>query len=76
MADGRRSRPYKYRVEFRHRDDDFFDMPASRTVNARNQREAIQKFRRTPLYERNRRNMIVEGAQREPRKRKSGTWGF
>jgi len=71
-----RTQRYKYRVEFRHRDDSFFDMPASRTVNARNQREAVQRFRRTPLYEKNRRNIIVEGATREPRRRKNGTWGF
>jgi hypothetical protein len=63
---------YRYRVEYRHRDDDFWDMPASRTVNARNQREAIGKFRRSQPS----RNVIIEGAQREPRKRKNGTWGF
>ncbi len=63
---------YQYRVEYRHRDDDFWDMPASRTVNARNQREAVSKFRRDSRSK----NIVVEGAQREPRKRKNGTWGF
>jgi len=63
---------YRYRVEYRHRDDDFFDMPASRMVNARNQREAVSKFRRTSRSK----DVVVEGAQREPSKRKNGTWGF
>ena len=76
MSDGRMSRPVKYRVEFRHRDDDFWDFPAYRYVNARNQREATRKFRETPLYRNNRRNMIVEGATREPRRQKSGRYGF
>jgi hypothetical protein len=76
MTDGRRSRPYKYRVEFHHRDDGMFELPDSRIVNARNQREATRKFRGTPLYRNNRRDMVVDGATREPRKQRSGRWGF
>jgi len=63
----------KYRVEFRHRDDDFWDFPAYRYVNARNQREAVKKFRNTPIARRNRGNMIVEGATRDDSKLRKGT---
>jgi hypothetical protein len=66
------SQKYRYRVEFRHKNDDFWDMPSSRVVNARNQREAIRKFKSG----RNAKNMVIEGATREPRKRKNGTWGW
>ena len=72
MPDARRSRPYRYRVEFRHKDDSRWDMPSARIVNARNQREAIRKFKSG----RNTKNMVIEGAQRESRKRKDGTWGW
>jgi len=64
---------HQYRVEFRHRDDDFWDFPAYRYVNARNQREAVTKFRSTPLAKRNRGNMIVEGASRDDSKLRKGT---
>ena len=51
----------RYRVEFRHKKDNFWDMPASRIVNAKNQKEAIKKFKKS----RNTKNIVVEGARIE-----------
>jgi len=49
----------RYRVEFRHKKDSFWNMPASKIVDAKNQKEAIKKFKKR------RKNIIVESAWRE-----------
>jgi hypothetical protein len=63
----------RYRVEFRHKKDHFWDFPAYRYVNAKNKKEAIKKFRKTPLAKKNHRNMVVEGASRDDTKLKKWT---